>query len=352
MSTALVRAGRTGLLLVNVGTPDAPEPPEVRRYLREFLGDPRVVDLPALGRWLLLHLVILPFRPRQSAEAYRKIWTAEGSPLLVHSVALTERLREALGAGWVVELGMRYGRPSLESAIDRLLQAGAERIVVAPLFPQYASATTGTVVAEVYRLLAKRWNVPPVKVVEPFFADAGFVESFARVGAPALEAFRPDHVLFSFHGLPERQLRRSDPTGGHCLSREDCCARESLAAPWCYRAQCYETARRISERLGLPEGSRSVAFQSRLGRTQWIRPYTDETVAALPSRGVKRLAVFCPAFVSDCLETLEEIGLRARESFREAGGEDLLLIPSLNASTTWSAALERIVRRTAGERVD
>lgn len=341
---ALVRADKTGVLLVNVGTPDAPEPAAVRRYLREFLGDPRVLDMSALGRWLLLNLIILPLRPKQSAEAYRQIWTPEGSPLLLESLALRDRLAERLGEGFAVELGMRYGNPTIEGAIHRLRDAGATRIVIAPLYPQTASATSGTSVEAAMRLLALEWNVPPITVLPPFFDHPGFIEAFADVGAPVLESFQPDHVLFSFHGLPESHLLRSDPKALHCLSTADCCDHPGPVSDTCYRAQCFATARLLTRQLGLSQEQTTVSFQSRLGKTVWIRPYTEVMLDELARKGVKRLAVFCPAFVADCLETLEEIGIRGREQFREAGGEELVLVPSLNASPNWVEALAGMVR--------
>lgn len=345
---ALVRADKTGVLLVNVGTPSAPEPGPVRRYLREFLGDPRVLDMPALGRWALLNFIILPFRPRQSAAAYRQIWTSEGSPLLLESRALRDRLAEALGPDFAVEVGMRYGQPSLASAVDRLRQAGARRFLIAPLYPQAASATTGTSVEAALRVLGSGWNVPPVTVLPPFFDHPGFLQAFVETGAPVLESFKPDHVLFSFHGLPERHLVKSDDTGSHCLATADCCDRPGPVSSTCYRAQCFATARLLSERLGLSRERTTVSFQSRLGRTVWIRPYTEDVIEDLAKRGVKRLAVFSPAFVADCLETLEEIGIRGRESFIGAGGEDLALVPSLNASKPWVRALADMVRSVSG----
>lgn len=335
---------RPGVLLVNLGTPDAPHTAEVRRYLREFLGDPRVIDMNPLGRFLLLNLIILPFRPARSAEAYEKIWTPEGSPLLVYGRQLAEGVARALPEAEVV-LAMRYGQPSLAAGLDRLRAAGCDRIVVVPLYPQYASSTTGSTLEAIYGLAAERWNTPFVQVLPPFFDDAAFLEAFAVQGRSLLADLKPEHVLFSFHGLPERQVRKSDEVGDHCLLRTDCCATLTHANRNCYRAQCFATARGIADRLGLGDDAFSVAFQSRLGRVPWIRPYTDEALDALAKRGVKRVAVFCPAFVADCLETLEEIGLRAVESFKAAGGEELVLVPSLNASPAWVDALAALIRR-------
>lgn len=337
----------TGLLLINLGTPDAPETGAVRRYLREFLSDPRVIDINALGRFLLLELVILPFRPARSAEAYRKIWTDRGSPLLFHSVDLAERVRERLGAHWHVELAMRYGKPSIAGALEAFRQAGVDRIVVLPLFPQYASSSTGSALEVVLREAAGKWNVPRLSVIEDFYEHAGTLDAFAAQGRPVIEDIRADHVLFSFHGLPARQVQKSDDTGRHCFVAEDCCARITTANRSCYRAQCFATARLLADRLDLASDGYTVCFQSRLGRTPWIEPFTDHVLDQLAAAGKKRLAVFVPSFVADCLETLEEIGIRAREQFRAAGGEDLALVPSLNSTPAWVDAVLDLVQRHA-----
>jgi len=337
-----------GFLLVNLGTPDAATPAAVRRYLREFLSDPRVIDIHPVARKLLLELVILPVRPRKSAEAYAKVWTAEGSPLLTLSRALEAKVRAALGPGHLVELAMRYGSPSIPDALARLLASGARRLVVAPLYPQYSSAATGSSVEAVFAALAGQHVVPPVSVLPPFHDDPGFVSAFAAVGAPVLAREKPDHVLFSFHGLPERHVKASDHSGRHCLRSTSCCDALGEANRDCYRAQCFATARALAARLALAPGSWSVCFQSRLGRTPWIKPYTDLRLDELAREGKKRLCVFCPAFVADCLETLEEIGLRARAQFLAGGGESLTLVPSLNASEAWVEALVKLLRRTAG----
>ena len=330
------------VLVVNVGSPDSTDPGDVRRYLRQFLSDPRVVDINPVGRWLLLNLFILPFRPKQSAHAYAQVWTDEGSPLLVESWALVRGLRERLGVE--VALGMRYGNPSIESAITELRSKGCDEISVFPVYPQYAASSTGTAMQAVYDACAELWNTPSISSVPAFYDEAGFLDAFAAVGRPVLDELAPDHVLFSFHGLPERHIRKSDETGKHCLADASCCDAMVDANRNCYRAQSYVTARGIAERLALADWS--VSFQSRLGRTPWIQPYTDEVIVELAGRGVKRLAVFCPAFTADCLETLEEIGIRAAEDFRAAGGETLRLVPSLNAHPTWLDAAADLVRRT------
>jgi ferrochelatase len=335
---------RTGILLINLGTPDAPDAASVRRYLREFLSDPRVLDIHPIGRALLLYLIILPTRPKRSAAAYRQIWTAEGSPLLVHSRALADALRERMPEH-PIELAMRYGNPAIEPALTRLRERSCDRIVVVPLYPHYAASSTGSSVERVYRLAAKLWNTPYITVVPPFYEHPAFIAAFAGVGRPQLDALAPDHVLFSFHGLPERHVIASaDPK--LCTVKPDCCDRLVDGNRNCYRAQCFATARALAAKLGLASDAWSTSFQSRLGRTPWIKPYTDEVIPALAKRGVRKLAVFCPAFVADCLETLEEIGIRARTDFLAAGGETLELMTSLNDAPVWVEALEQLVRES------
>ena len=321
----------TGLVLINLGTPDEPTTPAVRRYLREFLSDPRVIDINPVGRALLLNLIILPTRPAKSAHAYRQIWDPErGSPLLSHSKDLAAAVQRQLGESWRVALAMRYGNPSIASALEAM--KGCDRIVVLPLFPQHAASSTSTAVARVMELATAGWDVPAIDIVPAFFADPGFIDAWVAVAKPALEAAKPDHVLFSFHGLPERQIKKSGDEA--CLASATCCDRTH---PTCYRSQCYATARVLVERLGI--GAHTVCFQSRLGRTPWITPHTDVVLDELAKAGTKRLAVLCPAFVADCLETLEEIGIRAKLQFKTGGGEDLVLVPSLNATPAWVDAV-------------
>ena len=329
---------------MNLGTPDSPRTADVRRYLREFLSDPRVIDINPVGRWLLLNLVILPFRPARSGAAYRSIWTEQGSPLLVHSRQLTQEVQRALGPDFVVELAMRYGAPSIPSALAKLQAARPGKIVVLPLFPQYSSAATGSAVDRVYEIVGKSWNVPPVETVGAFYDDPGFIAAFTEVARRHLHAFNPDFVLFSYHGLPERHVKKSDLGGAHCLQSPGCCDAIVSDNRYCYRAHCFATTRALAAKLGLPAERHSVSFQSRLGRTPWVKPYTDEVLPQLASAGNKRLAVLCPAFVADCLETVEEIGIRARQQWQSLGGQDLLLVPSLNAEPAWVDTVTRLVR--------
>ncbi len=333
----------TGLLLVNLGTPDSPSSADVRRYLSEFLSDPLVLDLPSPLRWLLLHGVILRTRPARSARAYAKIWTAQGSPLRVHGRALRERMARRLalrcGRDIPVALGMRYGNPSLTQAVAELRSQGARRAFVLPLFPQWSRAATQS--AERAALAAcLAGGLGDAELAEPFYDHPRFIAALAAMAKPRIAAFQPDHLLFSYHGLPERQLRAVDPQ--HCLKRPDCCLNPGDALRRCYRAQCFATSRALVSALALAEHHSSTSFQSRLGNGAWIQPYTDAELPRLRERGVRRLAVCCPAFTADCLETLEEIGLRARERWRELGGDALELLPSLNAEPVWVEALAEI----------
>jgi ferrochelatase len=340
----------TAVLLLNLGTPDSPGVSDVRRYLREFLSDPRVIDLHPVARWLLLNLIILPIRPARSARAYQSVWGqqgVEGSPLLFHSRHLVAGVQRALGPSHVVELGMRYGSPSIASAIAKLCAVNPTRLIVAPLFPQYASAANGSALERVYEIVRAGWNVPAIDTVAPFYDHPAFIDSFTEVARRHLEAFRPDFVLFSYHGLPERHVRKSDPTGAHCLASASCCDAILPANRYCYRAHCFATTRELVRSLGLAADGYSVSFQSRLGRTPWIHPYTDLVLPELARAKKRRLAVMCPAFVADCLETVEEIGIRARDQWRSLGGEELLLVPSLNAEPTWIRAVAQLVRGAA-----
>jgi ferrochelatase len=334
-----------GVLLVNLGTPDAPRPPEVRRYLREFLSDPRVLDMPGAARWLLLHCVILPTRPRKSAEAYEKVWTDAGSPLLIHSEALAARVQDQQG-DIPVALGMRYGNPGIAPALDELIAAGVRRIVVLPLFPQYSEAATGSALVRVRELAAARSEELTLVEVKDFYAHPGFSDAWRSVAAQRLERFAPEHVLLSYHGLPERQVTKAD-AHGHCLTSPECCEAAGAAVRGCYRAQCFATTRRLVEALGLDPTRTSTSFQSRLGRTPWILPHTDAVLPELHAAGVRRLAILCPAFVSDCLETLEEIGMQARDQWLGLGGEAFELLPCPTAPPAWARAVAQIAQEAA-----
>ncbi|RMG11844.1 MAG: ferrochelatase [Planctomycetota bacterium] len=341
---------RPALLLLGLGTPEAPRAREVRRYLAEFLDDPRVIDLPAWRRRLLLNTIILPFRPRRSAAAYRAIWTEEGSPLLLHGLALRDRLREALGERVAVELAMRYGKPAIAEVLDRLQAEGSDRVVAFPLFAHTASSSWGSALEHLYACAGRLPCPPQLEVVAPYYAHPAYIGALAAVAGPVLERAQPDKLLMSFHGVPERHVRFTDRSGAHCLRREDCCVAPGPALRHCYRAQCFATARALAAALGLEPGGYEVAFQSRLGRARWIGPATDARLRALPGEGVRRLAVVEPSFTADCLETLEEIGLRGREDFLAGGGEELTLVPCLNSDPAWVRAVLAIAAETGALR--
>jgi ferrochelatase len=342
----------TALLLVNLGTPGGPSPAELRPYLREFLMDPQVIDVPTLQRWLIVHLLILPFRPRKSAEAYGKIWTPEGSPLLIHGRELAAKVQQRIGGAVHVALAMRYGNPSIAAALGELRERGVDRVVLFPLYPQYSAATTGSTVERVREEAEKVGLAGGLEVVPPFHDDPDYIECMAAIARPYVDRVRPELVFFSFHGLPERQILKGDRSGAHCLQRTDCCARIDADNRDCYRAQCFASARLLAERLELPEEQRVVCFQSRLGRAEWIRPYTDEILADAASGGCRRALILSPAFVADCLETLEELGMRGAQIWKENGGELLQLVPCLNASDDWADAVVRIARLSGGTERD
>jgi len=322
------------ILLCNLGSPDSTSVGDVRRYLREFLMDERVMDFPFWKRFAIVEGLILPFRPRATAEAYRSIWThacgaAEGSPLVAMSRKVQALLQEK--TSWRVELAMRYGRPSIEETLDRCRDA--RKICLIPLYPHYAMSSYETCVARVRELATIE-----VEVLPPFFDDPLYIDALYESARPYLE--QPyDHLLFSYHGLPVRHLKKTDPTGAHCQTVPHCCEHAGAAHATCYRAQVFKTMRAFAKRAGLLKSEYSIAFQSRLGRDPWLEPFTDVEIIRLAKSGIKRLLVITPSFVTDCLETLEEIAIRGRESFLAHGGEDLTLIPCLNDHPKWIEAL-------------
>ncbi len=332
---------KIGILLVNLGTPDAARFGAVRRYLNEFLTDGRVIDLPWLTRQLLVRGVIVPRRFMNSTRLYQQIWTEQGSPLLVNSQATKERLQEALGNQFHVVLGMRYQNPSIPSALKELRRLGVDQLIVLPLFPQYASATTGSVHAKVMDTLRHWTTIPCVKMVNNYCTNPGFIEAFAEIG----RSYAPngyDQVLFSYHGLPERYLKKADTSGQHCLQRKGCCEALTHQNRHCYRAQCYATTRALAEALEVK--NYTICFQSRLGNDPWAQPYAEETIRRCARAGQKRLLVFAPSFTCDCLETILEIGKEYAEVFKHEGGQELTLVRSLNDHPTWIEALKQLVQ--------
>lgn len=329
-----------GILLVNLGSPASTEVADVRRYLNQFLMDPCVVDLPWLPRRLLVSMILLR-RPQESAHAYASIWWDEGSPLVV----ITRRVRDALRSrlDMPVEMAMRYGEPSIEQGILALVEQGVDEILLLHQYPQFADSTITTVVREAQRVLTKLSLKVRLTVLPAFHDRPDYLDALAANTQPHLaDGF--DHLLFSYHGLPERHLRKVDPTGCHCLKTSDCCERPSPAHATCYRSQCVAVSRRMAEHFNLSDDQWSMSFQSRLGRDKWIEPYTEAQLEELAARGVKRLLVMCPAFTADCIETLEEIGDRGREQFINAGGEELVLIPCLNDHPQWMDVLANWAR--------
>lgn len=335
-------AHTVGVLLVQLGTPDEPTAPALRRYLREFLSDPRVIEAPRFLWGLVLNLFILPFRPRRSAALYRRVWTEKGSPLLVTTLEQARLLAAELvttdpqAAGGAtrgapgrpeirVEVGMRYGNPSIGAGLDRLAAAGADRVLVFPLFPQYSAVTTASVHDAVALHLRRRRVVPAIRQVPPFPGDPAYIRALAARVREELERmpWRPERILVSYHGVPRSYVEKGDP----------------------YREHVELTTRLLAEALGLGAEDHVLCFQSRFGPQEWLRPYTDETIAALAAGGTRRIAAVCPAFVADCLETIDEIGREAAHRFREAGGEELRLIPCLNDHPEWIRAMADIVRR-------
>jgi ferrochelatase len=330
------------LLLVNLGSPASTEVADVRRYLNQFLMDPYVIDLPWPVRRLLVSLILIK-RPAQSAHAYASIWWPEGSPLVV----LSRRLQQAMQDQWrhgPVELAMRYGQPSIESALLRLADQGIQQVTLAPLYPQFADSTVTTVIEEAKRVLRAHNLNLRIAVLPPFYDQPEYLDALVDSAKPYVQ--QPfDHLLLSFHGLPERHLHKLDPSG-HCLKGAECCRTASPEVlAHCYRAQCLRSAAAFASRLGLGPEQWSVSFQSRLGRAKWIEPYTENRLDELGKQGVKKLLVMCPAFVADCIETLEEIGDRGLEQFQAAGGESLQLVPCLNDHPSWVAALNSLSER-------
>lgn len=334
---------KTGVILLNLGTPRSPQPADVGAYLREFLMDPYVIDIPAPLRWFLVNVLIVPRRKHASGALYRKIWNEKGSPLLYHHLELAVKVQQRLGKSYLVAPAMRYVEPSVEEAVGMLKEAGVDRLICCPLYPQYSLAATESSVVHVEKLAKKVLPGVPLTFLPPFYAEPAYLDAVASVSAPYLQ--KPfDKVLFSFHGLPERQVKKTDPSGQHCLVSATCCDSIGVNNAMCYRAQSFVTAREVAKRLGLQQAQWDVGFQSRLGRTPWIRPYSDAFYRELPSQGVKHLTVLCPSFVADCLETLEEVQLRGLEEFRQHGGESLTLVPSLNSEDVWAEAVASLTR--------
>ena len=327
-----------GVLLVNLGSPDSPSVGDVRRYLNEFLMDARVIDTPWPLRRLIVSMILIS-RPKESAEAYHKIWSPEGSPLVVTSRRVQAKLQERVTLP--VALAMRYQHPSIPNAIRGLAEQKVDEVILIPLFPHYAMSSYETAVVRVREVVAKLAPQMRVSVQPPYFDQPDYIAALVASAADYLKKDY-DHLLFSFHGIPERHIKKSDPTGCHCLAKPDCCETPSPAHATCYRAQCFKTAALFTEKAGVPAGKWSVSFQSRLGKDPWLKPYTDYELPRLATEGKKRMLVICPAFVSDCLETIEEIGIRGCEQFIAGNGREFTRIPCMNEHPLWIAALEKM----------
>lgn len=333
-----------GILLVNLGSPDSPSVPDVRRYLNEFLMDGRVIDTPWLLRRFVVGMILIK-RPAESGHAYEKIWTKDGSPLVVSSKHVQAALQKRVSIP--VELAMRYQNPSIESGVRKLAEKGVTEMLLTPLFPHYAMSSYETAVVRVQEVATKLAPQMKVTVQPPYYDSPDFI---AALVASASEFLKKDydHLLFSYHGIPERHLRKSDTTGCHCLKVENCCEVASPAHKTCYRAQCFATTAAFVKLAGVPKEKYSVSFQSRLGKDPWLKPYTDYELVRLAQEGKKKMLVICPAFVSDCLETIEEIGMRGCEDFMAASGKEFTRIPCMNEHPLWIEALEKMVTRFVG----
>lgn len=330
-----------GILLINLGSPDSTNVSDLRKYLDEFLMDERVIDKSWLMRALLVKGIIVPFRAPKSAEAYKKIWTSEGSPLIVYTQKLKRALQEKIEEP--VEIAMRYGNPSAEYALNKLLKENPliEEVIVVPLYPHYAMSSYETAVEDVKAVYKKNKYSFKISYVSPFYENPGYLEALAENIRPYLN--QPyDQILFSYHGVPGRHIRKSDVTGCHCLQTENCCETDSPAHAHCYRHQIRTTTRLVTEILNIPANKYSISFQSRLGKG-WLTPFTDIRLEEMPKEGIKNLLILCPAFVSDCLETLEEIAMRGKEIFMDAGGESFTMIPCLNTNPLWVKALTEMI---------
>ncbi|GAB2949009.1 ferrochelatase [Hymenobacter coalescens] len=345
-SASATTRGRIGVLLVNLGTPDSPSTSDVRRYLNEFLTDPRVIDMPAAVRYPLFQGIVVPLRAPKSAKIYQQLWDERGSPLLYHGLDLQKLVQEKLGKEYLVAFGMRYQNPSIESALEELRAAAVERIIVLPLFPQYAAASTGSVQEKVMELVGKWWVVPSVSFISTFADDPGFINTFATLGLEEMKKHSYDHVVFSYHGIPERHVLKGSHKGYCKLGT--CCSHYNKNNRYCYRAQCFETSRLLAKAMGLTEDQYTVCFQSRLQsrlRDPWLQPYADEVLKEMPAKGYKNVLAFSPAFVADCLETTIEVGEEFKEMFEEAGGQHWQLVPSCNTHPLWVNAVVDMVRR-------
>lgn len=337
---------KTGVLIANLGTPDKPTRGAVGSYLRQFLTDGRVIDYPWLARQLLVRGIIIPFRAGNSTKLYKRLWTEEGSPLKIYGERVAAGVQDILGDQYVVALGMRYKNPSISSAIAKLILAQVDRIIVFPMFPQYASASTGSLHEEVMRIIVKQQTIPGLVMIRDYYDHPAMIDVILD-HASNLDVASYDHVLFSYHGIPVRQLRKADDQN-HCKKGPDCCQQITSKNHGCYSAQCYGTTRALVAKLGLSPSDYTTCFQSRLGKETWTEPYTSDVLKQRAAKGDKRILVFSPAFVADCLETIVEVEYEYQEEFVELGGEKLTLVPSLNDDPAWMQCIVQIIREYGG----
>ncbi|MGE5086845.1 MAG: ferrochelatase [Bacillota bacterium] len=332
---------KTGILLLNIGSPRSYEVPEVKKYLSNFLMDEEVINLPFIFRWPLVNLLIVPKRGPISAGNYKKIWMeGQGSPLTVYTQHFADKLQRSLGSDFSVKVGMRYSDPSIPSALKEFATEGVQNLFLAPMFPQYADATTGSSLREVERQIKKLHLDFNVKSLRDFYQDASFIDPSVQITKDVLKDEKIDHYLFSFHGLPESHVRKMEG----CLKSETCCFEKSACEKPCYRAQCFATATAIAKKLDLQPSHWSLSFQSRLGRAEWLKPSTEHSLEVLGKTGKKNIAVLCPSFVADCIETLEEIGIGGEETFRHNGGEKYHLIPCMNEDNRFVEGFANLIR--------
>ncbi len=328
-----------GVLLVNLGSPDSTDPKDVKKYLGEFLMDERVIDLPKLARTILVKGIILNTRPKKSAAAYKKIWWDEGSPLIVLSERLTAKIDKNTSVP--ISLAMRYGSMSMLKGMQQLHDQGVDDVLIIPLYPQFAMATTETINVLANELKQKHFPKMQLTSMPAFYNHPDYVNVLSRSIGEKLEGLDYEHLLFSYHGVPERHIRKSDITKSHCKMDGSCCETHSKAHEFCYKHQCVQTTKNVANTLGLKEGTYSTSFQSRLGFDPWLQPYTDRTIERFGKEGMKKMAIVTPAFVSDCLETLEEIAMEGEEIFHEVGGKEFTVIPCLNDRDDWAKVMAR-----------
>lgn len=334
---------KKAVLLVNLGTPDSPSVSDVRKYLTEFLNDPRVIDINAAGRFMLVNGIIVPFRAPKSAKLYQHIWTSNGSPLTIHTKNLADKVQKALGNDYMVEWAMRYQNPSLKSVLNRIREKKPSELIILPLYPQYASSSTGSTAEHILKELAGWEVIPSIKIINKFYDNPHYITALIK-SAEGYDLNAYDHIIFSYHGLPERQIKKAAAHyGDNSCHFGNCCDLITEKNQYCYRANCFETTRQLVKHLNIPNGKYTSTFQSRLDDA-WLKPYSDKVIEDLAKLGAKKLLVFSPAFVADCLETIHEIGTEYNDIFKEHGGESVTLVKSLNDNDFWVEAVKEIIK--------